>query len=133
MYSFIVIDDSELDCFITQKIIEYVDENANIGIFYNAQDALDAIRKNPIENNDITAVILLDLQMPVMNGFQFVEEFEKLPRGIQTNYLIHILSSTRNAIDLHRLSGYRTVNSIIEKPFTQEKLAELLLNVRSNV
>jgi len=72
--------------------------------------------------------------MPVMNGFKFVEEFEKFPVEIQNKYIIIILtvlSSNSHPIDIHRVLTNGIVNAVIEKPLTKEKLISLLNNVRS--
>lgn len=67
--------------------------------------------------------------MPLMNGFEFIEEFEKLDPGLRECYtiiILSILSSTRAPVDIHTEFNKRTVGSIIEKPFTIEKLLTLL-------
>ena len=72
--------------------------------------------------------------MPVMNGFEFVEEFEKFPTEVKNNYLIVILSiisSERDHIDLRRKFTYDKVDSVIEKPLTTEKLFSVLSRLRS--
>ena len=91
--SFLVIDDSELDCFIARKIIEHTDEKLSVKTIQNAQYALETISENTVPDNDLVVVILLDLQMPLMNGFQFVEEFEKFPGEMKKGYKIVVLSS----------------------------------------
>src|SRR5476651_1713191 len=113
--AFIVIDESELDCFIARKVIQQVDEDLFVVVFQSAQDGLDSIRENRISGG-FTTIILLDIQMPVMDGFDFVEEFEKLPIEIKNKYKICILSCTRNANDISRIMAYETVVDLIEKP-----------------
>jgi CheY-like chemotaxis protein len=130
-FSFIVIDDSELDCFVTQKFLELSNKNLAIKTFQNAKHALEMIRENPNKDNFPT-IILLDLQMPFMNGFDFVEEFEKFPAVVKKNYriaILTILSPTNNPTDVYKILTYKTVNSIIEKPLTKEKLLSLLSQV----
>ena len=127
-FSFIIIDDSELDCFVTQKFLELSNKNLAIRTFHNAKHVLEIIREKPNEDNFPT-IILLDLQMPFMNGFEFVEEFEKLPDEVKKNYriaILTILSPTNNPTDVHKILTYKTVNSIIEKPLTKEKLSSIL-------
>lgn len=124
--SFIIIDENELDCFIAQKIIKNIDENLSFKAFLNAEHALEVIREKTVDSAGFTTVILLDLQMPLMDGFQFVEEFEKLPSEIQKKHTIDIVSSTRNPTDISRILAHRSVNSVIEKPLTKEKLLSLL-------
>jgi CheY-like chemotaxis protein len=130
-FSFIVIDDSELDCFVIQKVIEHTENTLGIKTYQNAQQALDVIRN---ENAKQPAIILLDLQMPDMSGFEFVEEFEKFPPEIKNNYrivILSIISSERDHIDLRRKFASDKVNSVIEKPLTTEKLFSVLSRLRS--
>jgi len=130
--SFIIIDDSELDRFITQKFLERTKQNISIRTFHGAEQALKTICENTDEKDRALTVILLDLQMPVMSGFKFVEEFEKIPVEIQQKYVIIILtvlSSSNDPLETNRILTFKTVKSIVEKPLTHEKLASLLKHV----
>jgi CheY-like chemotaxis protein len=130
--SFIIIDDSELDCYVTQKFLQRANQNLIIKTFNDAQEALELIRDN--NNLDVVppTVILLDLQMPVMSGFKFVEEFEKIPSEIQKKYVIivlTVLSSSNDPKDIYKILTFKTVKSLVEKPLTLEKLTSLLKHV----
>jgi CheY-like chemotaxis protein len=129
--SFIVIDDSELDRFVARKIIEHTDKSLHVKNYLNGRDVIDEIRADFDKRDMPLTIILLDLRMPVMSGFQFVDEFEKFPLDIKRKYQIHILSSSKNANDLYRILTYDTVISIIEKPFSREKLLELLTKIKT--
>ncbi|HWZ04642.1 MAG TPA: response regulator [Mucilaginibacter sp.] len=132
--SFIIIDDSELDCFVTQKFLERANRKLTIKVFQEAAQALELIRENKSEHNKLPNVILLDLQMPGMSGFKFVEEFEKIPSEIQEKYVIIILtvlSSSSDPKDIYNILTFKTVKSIVEKPLTLEKLISLLKHVPS--
>jgi CheY-like chemotaxis protein len=135
-FSFIIIDDSELDRYVTQKFLERTDNNIIIKTFSNAVAALEMIREDQCEECKTPIIILLDLQMPVMNGYNFVQEFEKFHPQVQKNYMIivlTVLSSTSDPNDINRILTHPVVNSVIEKPLTKEKLVTLLAQVRSNV
>jgi len=122
-FSFIVIDESELDCFIAKKIIQNYDRNFNIEVYQNPLNAIEKIRSETAFGDlDPVHIILLDLQMPLMNGFEFVEEFEQMEAETRRHYYIHILSSTRNKTDINRLLTYNSVLSVVEKPLTGSKL-----------
>ncbi len=127
--SFMIIDESELDCFIARKIIENTDKSLKVITFHNAKIALTTISETPVDNHLARSIILLDLQMPIMDGFKFVEEFEKLPSTIKNNYIIIILSATMNANDISRVLAYSSVNSILDKPLTREKVYDMLMLV----
>jgi len=128
--SFIVVDESELDCFIARKVIQQVDKDLIVNVFQSAQLALDSIRENRISRGHIT-IILLDIQMPVMNGFEFVEEFETLPVEIRNRYKICVLSCTRNASDISRIMAYETVISMLEKPLIKADISLLITHLAS--
>ena len=123
--SFMVIDDSELDCFIARKFIEHTNRTLPVSTYQNAKLALEQIRKDADKPNMPLTIILLDLRMPIMNGFQFVSSFERLPVDITKKYRIYILSSSRNTNDIQQILARPTVLSMIEKPLTREKLNEL--------
>ncbi|MDR3693633.1 response regulator [Mucilaginibacter sp.] len=130
--SFIIIDDSELDCYVTEKFLQRANQNLIIKTFNDAQEALELIRENNNKNEVIPTIILLDLQMPVMSGFKFVEEFEKISAEIQKKYVIivlTVLSSSNDPKDIYKILTFKTVKSIVEKPLTTEKLTSLLKHV----
>jgi CheY-like chemotaxis protein len=123
--NFIVIDDSKLDCFIAEKIIKNTGKSDSIKSFLQATEALDFISKNPREDGSHT-IMLVDIQMPVMNGFEFVEAFEKLPAEITSHYTIYIISSSINENDLNRVHSFASVKQFLNKPLTSNNLAILI-------
>jgi CheY-like chemotaxis protein len=125
--NFIVIDDSKLDCFIAEKIIRNTGKCESIKSFLQAREALEYISTTTVEEHSHT-IVLVDIQMPVMNGFEFVEAFEKLPQQIVDNYTIYIISSSINENDLSKVHNYTTVKQFLNKPLTSNNLSVLLVN-----
>ena len=124
--NFIVIDDSKLDCFIAEKIIKNTGKSESIKSFLQAKDALQYISTAPTDDHSHT-IILVDIQMPVMNGFEFVEAFEELPTNITTHYTIYVISSSINENDLNRVHNFASVKQFLNKPLTSNNLALLLV------
>jgi CheY-like chemotaxis protein len=122
---FIVIDDSKLDCFIAEKIIKNTGKCESVVSFQMAKEALHFIAEQTIETSN-PIIILVDIQMPVMNGFQFVEAFEQLPKAITGRYTIFIISSSINDDDLKRVHNYRSISQFLNKPLTSNNLSLLL-------
>ena len=122
---FIVIDDSKLDCFIAEKIIRNTGMCDTILSFTDAKEALEYIKTDAVAKTEKT-VLIVDIQMPLMNGFEFVEAFEKLPLEIQDKYIIYVLSSSINENDLNRVRGYRSVKHFLNKPLTSNTLSALI-------
>ena len=126
--NFIVIDDSKLDCFIAEKVIEKIGKSESIISFVQAREALDYIIASSMNQQSHT-MILVDIQMPVMNGFEFVEAFEQLPKELTDHYSIFVISSSINDYDLKRVNDYPSVKHFLNKPLNGNNLSELLLQL----
>jgi CheY-like chemotaxis protein len=122
--NFIVIDDSKLDCFIAEKIIRNTGKSDGVKSFTQATEALEFIKNNAAGN--IKTIILVDIQMPVMNGFEFVAAFEQLSTEITDRYTIYVLSSSINENDLNRIRHHPSVKHFLNKPLTSNTLATVL-------
>ena len=122
---FIIIDDSELDCFIAGKMIKHSGKSLSIKSFLNAKDALDYISSSKSTDGNLT-MLLLDILMPMMNGLQFVEEFEKLPADLQHNYQIVAFTSSMNKKDINTMKNCKSIKLILDKPLTVEALQTIL-------
>jgi CheY-like chemotaxis protein len=122
--NFIVIDDSKLDCFIAERIIKNTGKSESIMSFLQAREALEYISN--ASQHDRHTIILVDIQMPLMNGFEFVEAFEKLPTDITSQYSIYVITSSINDNDLNRVHNYVSVRQFLNKPLNSNSLAILI-------
>ena len=123
--NFIVIDDSKLDCFIAEKVITNTGKSGDVVSFVSAEQALEAIviaEKTPHPHT----IILVDIQMPVMNGFQFIEAFEQLGPEVIKNYSMFVISSSINENDLKRVDNYVSVKQFLNKPLNSNILGALV-------
>jgi len=123
--NFIVVDDSKLDCFIAEKIIRNTGMSDGVLSFTDATAALSHIEQVPTTGPSKT-IVIVDIQMPLMNGFEFVEAFQKFPQTIQDQYIIYVLSSSINESDLTRVRNYPSVKHFLNKPLTSNTLSTLL-------
>lgn len=123
---FIVIDDSKLNCFIAEKLIRNNDNSNSVQVFMEATEALEYIKNQPDTESPPRTIIIVDIQMPVMNGFEFVESFEKLPESIRRQYDIFMISSSVNESDHNRISNYPSVKKLLLKPLTKEILSHII-------
>lgn len=125
-FNFIVIDDSALDCFIAEKMIKHTGKCEDVRSFTTAEEALKYIEGSYDENATLKTVIILDILMPVMDGFAFVEEFETLPQKMKDQYIIVALTSSMNKHDTDKIVSYDEVKTLLDKPITAEALIPVL-------
>ncbi len=126
--NFIIIDDSKEDCYLIKKRLHSLDKNFNIKSFLSAEEAYDYINKtgSDVPGHLTKNIIILDIYMPLMDGFEFVEEFETLPKSVQDNYLICALTSSINKNYIDKINAYKSVKYFLEKPIKTESLLELI-------
>ncbi|MFD2144745.1 response regulator [Mucilaginibacter antarcticus] len=124
--SFIIIDDTELDHFIARKMITNANSAFKVNSFLDAQQALNYIIANDMDTSIKVILIFLDIYMPLMNGFEFVEEFEKLDQAIKDKYYIVALTSTIEMSDINRISSYQDVREKITKPLMADDIRVLI-------
>ena len=125
-YSLVMlIDDNELDNFVNKKMIEAEAFAGATTIHPSAQSALDYLKKNEGSADLIPGLILLDIMMPEMDGFGFLDAFEKLADSVKTKCKIVMLSTSDSFKDLNRANQNKYVKRFLNKPLTPQVLAAL--------
>lgn len=119
-----IIDDDPIFRFGTKKIMESVQFCENFLVYKNGKEAFDDLAEKLKMNIDIPDVILLDLNMPIMDGFQFLDELVKIPNA--ANIPIYIVSSSVDSRDIEKAKTYDLVTNYIIKPFSVSKVQALL-------
>ncbi len=124
-----IIDDDPIFIYGTKRLMTEVDFCETVLVFQNGQDAIDGLNKITANGEKLPYVILLDLNMPIMNGWEFLEEFVKIPNHNREKVIIHIISSSVDPRDLERIKNYEVVNNYILKPISKEDLESALENI----
>ena len=125
---FIIIDDDIINNKLCRKIIEKVYPDARITDFTNAKEGLDFIIEKYSKPGDEKVILLLDISMPIMNAWEFLDEFDKLATDIKSRIKVHILSSSINKNDMMRAQTNTNVEYYLIKPLTKESI-KLIVNV----
>lgn len=121
-----IVDDDDIFVFLTTKIIEQTNLVDLIKGFGNGLDAINFLKENKNNVDALPDIILLDLSMPIMNGWQFLEEYNKLNPTIGKKITIYICSSSISPDDITRAKTISEVSDYIIKPITKDKLIDLI-------
>ena len=115
-----IIDDDPIYQIITKKIINKTDTEKEIISFSNGAEAIDAFASNVQQPEALPNIILLDIDMPIMDGWEFMASFEKILPLISKKIAIYIISSSIADSDKEKAKSYKQIAGYLSKPLTLE-------------
>lgn len=121
-----VIDDTQVDRYIAERNIRkygFADEVICMDSAHSALNFLAGI----VNEKDLPEYIFLDIRMPEVDGFGFLEKYENLPEPVRMNCIVMMLSTSLNPGDHERAKNNQYVSRFLNKPLTKEKL-ELIMS-----
>ena len=125
---FILVDDDPLNNLLLKKTIEKNCEGSNVKDFIEPELALLYIENEFEEKYSESKIILfLDINMPTLTGWDFLEEFEKFPAVVKNQFKIYILSSSIDPADIKRAKQNPLVIDFIEKPINKNFLLKIFI------
>lgn len=116
-----IVDDDEIIIYLTDKLLKKVDFADSIEKFTDAGTALKRLEFALQVKENVPDVILFDLNMPEMNGWEFLEQFRKLNTGIP----VFVFTSSIDPLDKIKSESYEEVKDFIVKPLTRAKLNKI--------
>ena len=124
-----LIDDSEVDLFVQKKFLEIRQFANQIVTFSSAEQALQVLTAS--HKSESPGIVFLDLNMPVVNGFEFLEKVRASSTAVFDRIKVVILTSSNSLADRERAQSFNNVISFIPKPLTVQGLDDLALLIGS--
>ena len=121
-----LIDDDAVTNMINTKIIK-MNSSFDVHEYANAELALEQLKQwCQSYPEKLPFIIFLDINMPIMDGWEFLEKFQELPNIAHEKSKIFVLTSSIDVEDIEKAKAYRVVGDFVSKPLTSEKLKTLI-------
>ncbi|WP_035564914.1 response regulator [Hymenobacter sp. IS2118] len=124
----LLVDDDQTTNYLNQLLLKRLAVTDTLLVALNGQEALDLLKIHCREaTEECPALILLDVKMPVMDGFTFLEAYEELPLPQKSAIIIVMLTTSLHPLDLDRVQKLN-IAGFLNKPLTEAKINEVLEN-----
>lgn len=120
-----LVDDNPMDNMVNSQLITSVGFAASPVSYESGAETLEVLRKS--DPSDLPEIIFLDIRMPGMDGFQFLEEYAKLGEAVTGKCKVILLSTSDTFQDLNRANKNKYVRRFLNKPLTEQMLAAINL------
>jgi CheY-like chemotaxis protein len=123
-----LVDDNDTDNFISKRIIEITQFAKEVEIKNSGKSALEYLELNKDNPQRLPSLIFLDINMPIVDGFVFLYEFEKFSEIVRDKCKVIILSSSDNKRDIDKIVNNDHVIKFITKPLTENALSDIRMH-----
>ena len=127
-----IIDDDAIHKFTVTRTIESRKLAKKTLVFSDGELAIQFLTDNVSNNENLPDIIFLDVNMPVMDGWQFLEEYLCIKPQIEKNIVIYMVSSSSNPADLERVKNTSEISDYIIKPVMPDTLTKIMTALETN-
>ncbi|WP_018476659.1 response regulator [Pontibacter roseus] len=124
----LLIDDDDTTNYLNQRLLSRMEVAHDIRVVTNGEEALDYLQKafSGVEDYPTPDLIFVDIKMSVMDGFEFLDEYQKLESVNKLRTVMLMLTSSASFYDLERLKGYPEVRKHYSKPLAEADVREIM-------
>ncbi|NNT72081.1 response regulator [Flavobacterium sp. IMCC34852] len=123
-----VVDDDKVHHFIIKKLLEKNDVRADISFFENGYEALNDLKVKLHNDENLPDLILLDINMPVLDGWQFLAEFNQIRKSFTCDIAIYVVSSSEHYFNAEKIQQFKDViTDYFVKPMTNDVIKTIFL------
>lgn len=120
-----VIDDNDVYQFVMKNSINKLNPNIKILAYLNGEEGINSIKKMIEKNEPLPDVILLDINMPIMDGWEFMNEFIKIKSTLPRVIPIYLTTSSLDASDIDKAKKYEDITGFLSKPIDRHTLLKI--------
>jgi CheY-like chemotaxis protein len=120
------VDDDEVYQYTITRSLKNTDLAKKILIFNDGEEAIDFLIDNIANNEHLPDVIFLDINMPIMDGWQFLEEYVKLKPRLSKKITIYMITTSVDPVDQEQANRISEISDYIIKPVTPDRLKGIL-------
>ncbi|RAJ11570.1 response regulator [Arenibacter echinorum] len=124
--SFFLIDDDEIFQFIMKNTIAEISPDIKIKFFSDGEKGMDFLKQNLGAATNLPDIILLDVNMPFMDGWEFLKEYKSLQTQIKKDINIYLLTSSNNPNDIAMAREISELSGYLVKPISKEGIKSLI-------
>lgn len=121
-----IVDDDDVYRFTIVKTLESLKLPTQTMAFSDGEQAINFISDHLNEDTELPDIIFLDIDMPVMDGFQFMEEYEKIKPEVSKDMIIYMVSSSLDPVDIDSAKKIAAITDYIVKPIGSDRLKSIL-------
>ncbi|WP_298364864.1 response regulator [uncultured Lutibacter sp.] len=127
-----IVDDDEIYQYTITKTLDTQNLSRKVLMFSDGEEALEFMVDNIANIKDLPDLIFLDINMPIMDGFQFMEEYVKIAPRVGKNITIYMVSSSVDPVDIERAKKISEISDYIIKPIDSEELTKIINSLENN-
>lgn len=124
-----IIDDDDVYQYTVTRALKSNNLTKRIHVFSDGEEALDFLNDNIANKEDLPDVIFLDINMPIMDGWQFLEEYVKLKPRVGKQITIYMVTSSVDPVDVEKAEKFKEISDYLVKPIHPDQLRELVASL----